>query len=434
MRPALVVLLLSALLTALYWAGADAGARAERALQAIHRQPQAGARTELEAVLGVPNARARALQLAEYFDRASPADLDATWQAYQSAEAYVDALALVLLADWWASFDPAGAFAHSLNWRFRDADAARFTIMRSWARQEPAAARRFTDENRNRANPNSDVLIQALVVGWAERGDASDVWLYVEQLSAGVERQRAVLALIARSFAANGVEETLRSVDAIPDDGRNQFKRYAYRRTAWALARFDPERAKQWVVERIDGPYGGGILRLVGGSLAVSDGAGALEWLQTFQPGEERDEAVLETFRAWLRHDRELAIAWLRDAAPNTALEPALVQLVSATAQTDPAQAQAILERIEDPGLREAAYVYLVRSWMTHDRDAALAWFETAPVSEEARRHVVEERPGILTPRRSQPSPAPAGSSGGSASEPERARLHPTPLHLARGA
>jgi len=390
MRLALAALLLTVLLASIYWAGAGAGAKAPP-----------GARNELEAALSVPKERTRAVRLARYFDEASPADLEATLQAYESAEAYVDALALVLLADWWAGFDPPGAFDHTLGWRFRDADAARVTIVRSWGRRDPASAQGVVDEHRG--TPRSDLLSQALAVGWAEGEDPSGVWAYLETLPRGLERQKALLAVISRSFVSNGVDETLRAVEALPDDGTYRFKLQAYRRTAWALARYDPERAKQWAVAQNEGPFGDGLLRLVGVSRAAAEGADALQWLQTLGPGEQRDEAVRETFRAWLTRDRQDAIDWLRDAEPDPAFEPALVLLVSAVARSDPEQARGILDRIEDPMLRETAYAYLARAWMTHDREAALAWFQAAPVSEETRRRVLEERPGVPTPRRQLP-------------------------------
>lgn len=413
MRPAIAALLLAALLALVYWAGSDAGARAERALQGTLREPQPGARGELEAALGIPNARARALHLARYFDQASPADLDTTLQTYQAAEAYIDALALVLLADWWASFDAPGALYRTLQpgFNFVDANAARYTIVRRWARQDPAAARKFVDEHRG--SVNSDLLTQALVVGWSERDGVSDVWRYIEKLRTGRERQKAILALVVRSFTINGVDETLRSVEALPDEAPGNFKLQAFRRTAWALARYDPERARQWSAERSGDPLGAGLLRLVGVSLARTGGEDALEWLRKRLPGEERDQAIRESFRAWLVSDRETAIAWLRGATPDSALEPALVALIPTLGRSDPEQARALLDRIEDPGLSEAAYLALARAWIAHDREAALAWLESesVPIDEETRRRLEEQsRVPMPVPRRGEPSPEPAGA------------------------
>ena len=130
---------------AVFWAGADAGARSERALRARISEPQATAPNELEAVLGIPDAGARASALVSLLQKAGPGDVEAAFGVLEATNLPVDAVALILVTDWAASFDPHDALRRAVALEHRESSAAVYAALRRWARQDPDEAVRFVE-------------------------------------------------------------------------------------------------------------------------------------------------------------------------------------------------------------------------------------------------------------------------------------------------
>jgi hypothetical protein len=401
MRPLLVVLCLAGTLSLVFWAGADAGARSERALQAQRSEPWPEAASKLGAAISVPAVAARARAVAAVLDEAGPGDVEALWNAVQTSGSSIDPISLVLFADWWASFDPEAAYHRAIYWQFRDVDAAIFAIVRRWASQDPDAARAavelISDDRR------SGLALEALLLGWAERGPRQDTWDYLERMPVGILRQKGIQVLLSHMLATEGVDPTIEFVEALPDDALGRFKLQAFRRAGIALARHAPKRATHFAKQHSSSPHGDGVLRLVARTRVGLEGAPGIEWLLAAPPGRERDDAMSKAYRKWLNTDRKSAVAWLKEAKPDPALEPALVLLVGIESRGDPSAAQATLARIEDPGLRQDAQLRLARAWLALDRAAATEWLAQSGLPEELRSQLLEGRVQLPTIGRKLP-------------------------------
>jgi hypothetical protein len=390
MRAVIAALILAGSLVGVFWAGADAGARSERALRARASEPLAGVPSDLEAALGIADAAARAHALASLLKRSGPADVDTLFQVIDATNLPVDPVALVILADWAAGLDPRDAFRRVGALRNRDSYAAAYAVVRRWARQDPAEARRAVEAVND---PRGlDPLYEALVMGWAERLGDQAPWAFVEAMPMGVTRQKLIQTLVGRKMVVEGVEPTLRYVESLPDDAARRFKLQVFRRAAHALARQDPERAVAWALQHSDGPNGDGMLRKVGTARVALEGAAGFEWLRGAAAGPQRDEAVTETYRRWLMADRAAALAWLGDAPHDPAFEPALVLLVGATARRDPREALELVARIRDPGLAQGAKLRLGSLWLKRDAEAATRWIRESGLSEELQTQLLEGR------------------------------------------
>jgi hypothetical protein len=117
------------------------------------------------------------------------------------------------------------------------------------------------------------------------------------------------------------------------------------------------------------------------------DGEPALRWLAGLPAGKQRDDAVQGTFEAWSGRQYDAATAWLRAQPHAPWLEPAIFVYANRLTARDMAEALVWARRIEQPALRESAFVAVGNMWLQTDRDAAQAWLDgdepTASMREE---------------------------------------------------
>ena len=356
----------------------------------------------LVAILSKPSARTRASQLLEFFEGAKPSDVDTVRATYEAAPA--DAVAMVFAAEWWASFDPEGAFEQLRTWQLAERDAGLVTVVRTWAQQDPTMARQAVDEMA--PGPQREECVVALVRGWSESA-AGGVMEFIEQLPMGIPRQRAMDAVASDMAVRDGLDATLEFAEALPDDGERRFKLQFFRRVASVIARQDPHRAGDWALRHADGPFGDGLLRRVGAQWVMKDGAAAMAWLLSLPPSAQRDEGVRETYRAWLQRDRAAALAWLPGAEPGPALEPAVALFALAIAREDPQEGLEWLARVDDADRRQRTTIQFGRRWLASDRTAALAWLDGAELPDEIVEQILAEQ------RRRVKRPNAQGRAGG---------------------
>jgi len=200
----------------------------------------------------------------------------------------VISVAVVLLADWWARLDPTGAFEWIQRERMGMTPAVTTAVVRAWAGRDPEEAARAIEGIANRELHRTSV--DALVRGWNDSGRPG-LTAYLVALPRGIERQRAI-SLVARSKVhREGVEETFRWAEALPDDP-DGFKLNVFRRVASWAAEVDPQRAAAWAERHGQGEYGKGLYRRVGTRWARQDGLAAMTWLATLPAGPRRDVGV----------------------------------------------------------------------------------------------------------------------------------------------
>ena len=391
MRAAHVVLLLAVTLSAVFWAGSEAGRRAERALRAQATEPMAALPDAVERALAIPAAGARASALELALEDAGAGDIEGVFGRLYATNLSIDVGSLLIVFDWAASHDPAATLKQAVLLHRGDTLHALPALFRRWARTDPAGARAALEKIEDPSGV--DALWEALVMGWVERESdtrESDtrVWSFVEALDMGPLRQKLLRVLVVQKVLIEGIDATLAYVESIPDDARLRFKLQAFRRVASVLGFEDPERAVAWARKHATKDYGDGILRKVAIARVLVEGGPGITWLGDVEPSGQRDEAVTEAYRRWMMKDRETALAWLPGTTPNAALDPAWAIWVGATGRRDPEAAVAGLERIQGQAQREAVGMRLGRIWMQRDREAALRWVEQGDLPEEHKQRL----------------------------------------------
>lgn len=294
---------------------------------------------------------------------------------------------LALLIDWWARHDPEGAFKWLHEKRRQRNPILLTALVRSWATRAPIAASRAVDALPKRRDQNLSYVFDAVAQGWNASGQPG-VEEYLIALPSDVNRQIALTGLVVDKVRRDGVEETIRWAEALPDDAAADFKQLAFRRVAGAVADVDPIRAAAWALSQRDGELGVGLPRSVAQHWSKKDGQSAMEWLRGFPDAPDVARAFEEGYRTWLSTDREAARAWLREQELDASLDPVVAIYARSTAREDPEAALPWAARLQDEVRRDETLEKVARAWMHRDPDAARAWLETGELSDAAKKRV----------------------------------------------
>jgi hypothetical protein len=323
----------------------------------------------------------RAAELAALFPRLGPDAVPAVTAAYDAAALDGGDTELVLLATWWARFDPEAAH----RWTSSDWRAAYGSVLgalfRSWARSEPEKA-----WNRALALTfagHRELATDAAITGWDESGQPGLVE-FVRALPAGPPQQRVAEVLARRRVVSLGAQGALRWVEELPDD---EFKTVLLTRIASSVARADARAAAAWAEPQIAAAKRPtGLPRRIGTRWIHQDPQATLAWLASLPAGEDRNDGVTESFRDWLKRDPAAARAWIESTEMEAWNEPAFgLYARSAIAYEDPLKALQMVARITDQPLRDYLTTVIARAWLERDRDAADAWIQQADLPEGVR-------------------------------------------------
>jgi hypothetical protein len=361
-----------------------------RAAAVVPPAAPGGVSAAVQEALASPDRLERTLEITRLLQRLGPESVGEVTAAYDAAFVDLGDVAHVLLAEWWARHDPEGAFEWSRRERMASTPWVTTTVVRAWADRDPEKAAQaiegIADPERRRAS------VDALVRSWNDSGKAG-LLDYLSGLPRGLDRQRAISVVARRKVYLDGVEETFRWAETLPDDP-DRFKLNVFRRVGTWAVEVDPQRTAAWAARHGEEEYSDGLFRRVGRRWARQDGAAAMAWLATLPASGERDVGVQETYRAWLGHDREAAKAWLRAAEFEPWLEPALALYVKSLARENPEQALEWTDLILDAERRREAIIKIGRYWHQVDPEAARAWLDRSGLPEEDRRWILNPPAG----------------------------------------
>jgi hypothetical protein len=136
----------------------------------------------------------------------------------------------------------------------------------------------------------------------------------------------------------------------------------------------------EWVAVFGEGPYGRGAYRRVGIRTARSDGLGTMRWLQSLPAGKQRDGAVQESYRTWLGHDRQAALAWIVLEPDAPWLDPAHAQYAKILSVTEGHEAAlAWVAKIDENQRRQNTAGRIGGKWYLREPEKAKAWAENPP-------------------------------------------------------
>jgi len=350
-----------------------------------------GVSAEVREILLNPDVLERTDDLARLFQRLGPESLEEVRGAYDSVFLDLGEVDLVLLAEWWARFDPEAAVEWTeREWR-AEHPAVVVQVFRAWARSDPGAALQAAE---NFSNPLlRRPYVHAVIAGWEESGQPG-VLDYVESLGRGHDRQRAIYVVARRKVLRDGPEAAFRWAEGLPDS-EDEFKLNVFRRVASSAAEVDPEAAAAWAARQQAGEHGLALPTRVATRWAKRDPEAAMLWLSTLPEGWNRNDGVRETYLTWLRLGGDRPLEWLRSAKIEPWLDPAVSLFAKKLALDDREEALQWASRISDEELRWGTITIIARDWLALDEEAAKAWIDQAELPELYQRKVFALTPAI---------------------------------------
>jgi len=356
--------------------------------------PAEDSRNHLNAILAQPGAHKRVGGLLAFFEQVEHDDISGVEELYTQTGAYLDPIAVVLFAQWWAEADPERAFYWFSREQVSHAALGVSTVMRTWARRDPRAALKAADSAM--PGPTRQANVEAALLGWAEsEGEATPEALldYIQALPRGMGRQRAANVILTRMVRVEGAEAALRFAENYPE-ADPRYKLTLHRKVVTAVARHDLERAAAWALEQSEGEFGDGLMRRVGALWARRDAETALDWVVSAPDSAHRNEALREVYRTWLARDREAALAWIRAQERLESVEVALHLFIQALSVDDPAEAAKWLPRIQNEALRNTATFQVGSRWIASDAETAGTWLAQISVPDAVRQRILAEAAG----------------------------------------
>lgn len=347
---------------------------------------------------------ARASALGQLLGSFGPSDVSRVQEVLKNFPVYLGSAEFELLLRVWAENDPQAAF----DWAFEFGppvyriQAIRRTL-ETLAREDPSAGilgmrRAMLDTEQVAA-----VSQLALVRGWFQR-DREEVLEYLFTLGAGIPRQRGLYAYALSLAGADGPQAAIDWAEAFPD-GDEALKNAVYSQAVSALLWSSPEVAMAFCEKHCGEKHGGGIrLILVRARLKRGDPGGeVVEWVQqTRGDDEDVSHPTWVAYVTWASKDHQAAIAWLGErlkGQPDPWIEDLRAEYARQLAADDPARAMSFAEQVQDDVDRERTMVRIARHWKKVDREAFVAWFESAPLDERSRKFVMESTLPNYLPR-----------------------------------
>lgn len=372
--------------------------------------PAAAPGSSISDVLAEPDPVARVAHLAALLQNLGPEAAPEAREILERPQFDYGVAELELLVRFWAHYEPEAA----ANWALSTAPegcplAAVTPSVEEWATQDPRAAAEALRSMTSMPGPDSQPAELALLHGWFASGQPG-LPDYIRDMGISFERQRALGVLASLMYERDGAEALRSWAQGVPDDDK-RFKLDVYRQVGAQLAKVDPPAAVEWCNANCEGPYGSNMRALIALHWAARDGEAAMQWLATAPAGKQRDQAVQSAYGAWLRRDRDGAVAWVRAMGVGGVPEwfrPAVGRFVMALQQQDPIAAVEWVQLIPDEEKRELALISIFRHWRYRDEAAAEEWLAQSPLSEEARERARQraptELPSLKPAKKSPPS------------------------------
>jgi hypothetical protein len=347
----------------------------------------------------------RAERLAGLLRSATPEHLEDIRSAYDATFVDHGEIELTLFIDWWAGFDPRGAFDWIFdNWIGRHRSVVK-VLMRRWARDDLESAKVAVLE----LNPMGlmSSAIEGLVRGWDESGEEG-LLDYVIGTQNMTDRQRSITVMARRRVLEYGIDEAIVWAEGIVDAEKlgDMVKQQVLQRVATAAAEVDPVRAAAFAERHHGKRYEFGMVRRVATRWVPLDPLPAIEWLAGLPLDKETRLAVAHAYRSWFGGRRSEAIAWLleRENSLEPWMDPIVVHYVLAVLPSDPGEAMPWIDKMTDREFAHETHLKLARSWHLRDKAAAKDWIAAQDFTADEIRRIHLPAPGAR--RNKRPAPA----------------------------
>lgn len=283
----------------------------------------------------------------------------------------------------------------------------RLKLLVAWAATDPLGAMEYA-----KRNLKGDRLAQGMsgiATEWAKRNPAA-AWTWARSLGNDASQAHTVMEEIGRNDPATAMRLASEFARQQPDEGvamcmtamramtfRGNFDAAKKLATEMQLrspeeqnmlvnfmagqwARYEPEKAAEWVQTLPAGPVRDQALIGLGSSWADKDPPKAAEFASTLPPGESRSVAMRQAVANWVQSDPLAARKWVIESNQYQDFDAAVEAIATQNnfVSREPAHAMVWATGIFDEKLRMKTMNTILFNWYSMDRTAATAYLQSS--------------------------------------------------------
>lgn len=345
-------------------------------------QNEAGARLDdatLLEILQHPDMLMRIEKIAAHLQTIGPEELEQTRTLFESATFDRGDLEYTLFGEWWARFDaPAAQWWAEINMKARHPRVIA-SIVRAWAKQDPEAAvasGRFM-KVQSGAPIYRGELLNAVIVGWFDSGKPGlEDFLHSlvgEDLPMGVDTYARVRVI------RDGDRETLEWA-RIAEGFTEKEQRLMTAAALTVVAGQNPKLAAEYLeIANKDGVDTRTFIQRIASAWADFDHEGAIRWLATLEPGNDRNNGLRRVAGTWARKEPVTLEAYLAETKGQEWLDPVRSLAVKREINISKFRPDwdQIMARVDDVVGEQSRWVlrtWALQRWFAMDEPAANAY------------------------------------------------------------
>ena len=346
-----------------------------------------------------PRAFVRVGTLTRLFEGLSLENVDGAASAITTRAGRWDPIDLQLFLAAWIQLDPEAAIRNVTAWPIKSRRAIGLNLaIREWAASgEGIAAANYAQGMLDEDTRSK--LAGPLVRGWALSGDFQGALNLTHRLYHADEARDVVDGFVRGVLQVRGAAPILKIAQQAAAQGEGPFEQRLVRVALNLAAREDAVAASKTYSEiTAGGPppeYLKGHLDLLAGLRRNDDERGALTWVLSEAPGEERSIALTKTISTWATRDYDSAWTWFNEQRGPFSIDDTgvleetdsvlLTGLVRKLARTSPPEASRWAMRIRPGGDRDKMLSRVVRLWSHQDKVAVAVWVDDLVIDSPTR-------------------------------------------------
>lgn len=230
-----------------------------------------------------------------------------------------------------------------------------------------------------------------LVEGAVNHGDLEAVIEWVGAHPVESDRDRLTQSLVLKVLRERGPDGLEAVFDSVSNDAPNQFKRQIFLVTLEKLTRQDPDAAVEFLTERADEPWAVGGMTRLAVAWTDLDPPAVLSWVESRDPGPERERTFEAVIDRWAAHDEPAAIAWTRAQPQSEMIDRLCAKFVASTTIRDPDLSVELAAYMLDDEMREKALRRFARYWFNRRPEDTASRLVVAGLSEADARGMIDE-------------------------------------------
>ncbi|NQX00196.1 hypothetical protein HQ447_06015 [bacterium] len=332
---------------------------------------------QLANIIRITDASERQRALMDLMDTLGPAEFAAVAEQFRELDHLDNGRGEYdLILRGWAKADPLGAIAYAdLH---PNSQAARSTILTTWAGNDAAAAERWALDHHDGNGPNPHL---AAVIRGIAANDVASASRLAQSMPLSRERGEAVNS-ITRALFLQGTDSAMAFPASISDEAlRGGF-------VAAIAARMidkDVNAAAAWVASMKEGDVQNRAARSVADALARVDPKTAATWVRSLQP-EAQAEAARGVIPIMSSKDIAGTATWVSGLAGTPQYDSMVEEFVWSCNTRAPEQSAAWIQGVSDPQQQRRLYQRMLGEWAQKDAAAVKQWVTSNTVPPEIAR------------------------------------------------